>query len=795
MKNQVNKIFHKISNFPFIVKIFISLTLFVIIPIVIVTSISTYTILNYSEAEISNSGLGKLKVAQGVFKLITEEVSKDTISLSLNENLNPLVDIKNINFLTDMINNNYSNYINLNKTISTVCDVVRTNNKYQSVYLYLDDANYVVSSENSSAFLKENFTDTGWLPYYLGYKTDKAKLSWLPSRPTSKTSRNITGFETKTNSESAANYVVSYVYPLTEYTTKLNGAIVVNINAETINTLINGKTNSNDGHIIIVDSFGNVISHVDKKYLGKNISSINYVKQILDNNSNEGHLTLNIDGKRSLVTFSKSDLNKWTYIGIFSLDDLTLKASQSGKNIVYISFIIVTFGILLSYIISKKLYNPLKNLLLNIKQNSSIDLSGSDNEMALLTKAFESLSKYENNLLDILEKNKSSMRNNYLAGLISGNPPADINLDLLNIDFKHNYYNCSLVTIDHFDRFLQKYPKDQQNYIKLLISKVFEEIIKPYFLTECPVLDDSRIGVIINTETNNDLALNQLVECFRKIQGELGKVFDITISIGIGNFHEGQNGVSTSYQEAQKALKLKLIRGYGSINIWNIDNNEKKQYYYPLQFENHIFNYLNAGQKNEISDEINKLITELKARNDLSCDNILQIFNQLIANTVKFLVESHLNSSDIFGDGFNIHHELSVMETLDDIEKWIIDIYCRIIDYCSEPKLDSDMYIQKILTYIHANYKRDIDVNTLADHVGLSYSHVRKIFFDETGENIVNYINNHRIKEAKILLTETDMNIKDMATSLGYNNTQSFNRYFKKYEGITPSEYRIVKQR
>ena len=70
---------------------------------------------------------------------------------------------------------------------------------------------------------------------------------------------------------------------------------------------------------------------------------------------------------------------------------------------------------------------------------------------------------------------------------------------------------------------------------------------------------------------------------------------------------------------------------------------------------------------------------------------------------------------------------------------------------------------------------------------------MRKVFNDETGENIVNYINNMRIEEAQRLLRQTSTNINDIALSLGYNNKQSFNRFFKKYVGINPGEYRSIK--
>ena len=71
---------------------------------------------------------------------------------------------------------------------------------------------------------------------------------------------------------------------------------------------------------------------------------------------------------------------------------------------------------------------------------------------------------------------------------------------------------------------------------------------------------------------------------------------------------------------------------------------------------------------------------------------------------------------------------------------------------------------------------------------------MRKIVKQETGKSLLDLINNARIEKAKVLLRETSMYIKEIAEDVGYNNVQSFTRFFKKYEGITPSEFREIKE-
>jgi AraC-like DNA-binding protein len=114
-------------------------------------------------------------------------------------------------------------------------------------------------------------------------------------------------------------------------------------------------------------------------------------------------------------------------------------------------------------------------------------------------------------------------------------------------------------------------------------------------------------------------------------------------------------------------------------------------------------------------------------------------------------------------------------------------------EFCKDLKSISNKTTDLMIEYISNNYKRDIGISDISEAVGLSYSHVRKVFKDELGESIVDYINCMRIKEAKQLLLSTDLSIKSIASSIGYNNDQSFTRFFKKYEGMTPGEYRNAK--
>ena len=180
---------------------------------------------------------------------------------------------------------------------------------------------------------------------------------------------------------------------------------------------------------------------------------------------------------------------------------------------------------------------------------------------------------------------------------------------------------------------------------------------------------------------------------------------------------------------------------------------------------------------------------------NISYDNIMQIFNQLVGVTIRFLVKNNINISQIFDNIYVVSHKISDLDTLEDVENYLISFYERIIDYMIETEEeDGDNHLDRILSYIQENYQREIDFKEMAQEMGISYSYMRKIVKQETGKSLLDLINNARVEKAKVLLRETSMYIKEIAEDVGYNNVQSFTRFFKKFEGITPGEFREIKE-
>jgi AraC-like DNA-binding protein len=101
-----------------------------------------------------------------------------------------------------------------------------------------------------------------------------------------------------------------------------------------------------------------------------------------------------------------------------------------------------------------------------------------------------------------------------------------------------------------------------------------------------------------------------------------------------------------------------------------------------------------------------------------------------------------------------------------------------------------NQHVTSGLDYLVNSYSTNLSVEEIARHVGISPRHFSRLFVQELGMNVQEYLTIYRIKKAKELLSNSDMDITQIAYSLGFNSSQYFTTCFKRMEHVTPKTYR-----
>ena len=103
--------------------------------------------------------------------------------------------------------------------------------------------------------------------------------------------------------------------------------------------------------------------------------------------------------------------------------------------------------------------------------------------------------------------------------------------------------------------------------------------------------------------------------------------------------------------------------------------------------------------------------------------------------------------------------------------------------------------INKALKFIDDNLDNvSLSLQKVAHTVGMSPCYFSTVFKREKGEKFVNYIMKCRIQKAKDLLENTQLIAGEVCEMVGYTNYSYFSAFFKKYTGMSPSEFKKVRQ-
>ena len=176
-------------------------------------------------------------------------------------------------------------------------------------------------------------------------------------------------------------------------------------------------------------------------------------------------------------------------------------------------------------------------------------------------------------------------------------------------------------------------------------------------------------------------------------------------------------------------------------------------------------------------------------------------YNQYQAATLIFIVLGNLSEVDSM-DRANIlpmdktsSDHFSSMSSLKDIKLSLHATLNEIAQNYEETtvKAEEPEWLSKVEEYVKDNYTdTEINISAISDKFNISLNHMGRTFKKYRGINMLDYIHQLRIKKCKELMDQ-GMSVTECAKEVGYIDSKSFIRAYKRYEGITPGQYKINK--
>lgn len=592
--------------------------------------------------------------------------------------------------------------------------------------------------------------------------------------------------------------ILTYTYPLQRSPKAYSGSVVMLIDEKNIYKLLKDIEIVNNGTLYVINGQNRLIASTATNYdmpISLNIPETSFINNLP---GKSGLVNSSVNGRNVVISYTSSNINDWKFISIVP-EQIFMEKVENIKNFILIVIALgLAVGILLAYYLANKNYNPVKELIhLLMNSTSRPDKFNTGNEYDLIKQVVVSTMDESHKLKDMLENQRSALRFSFLSRLLNGNISDRENitdsLEYFNIQFISDQFAVMLIHIDCCDRFIKNDSAQEWALVNLVISNTVEEIINLKNRAYSIEVNRRQLALLINfDESNENEILNFMVKTAEDIKHFLGNEFGFILTISIGNVYSGVEQIAASLKEAQVAFDYKIARGCDSIICFRDIREDSGHYYYPLETELKLINYIKAGKQNQVENLINSIFEENFSRMNLPYRLIQCLFFDIMSTAVKTLNEIKVDYVDIFDTDFDPLTRILECQTVKEIHETVISIYSKICSYIvSNRKSHNTELREKIETYVRENYSDcNLCVADVAKKIGVNASYLSSFYKEQTDQNLTDYINSIRLKKAEELLKSRSYKINEIAEIVGYGTTNTFIRIFKKGKGITPGEYR-----
>ncbi|QNK60292.1 AraC family transcriptional regulator [Paenibacillus sp. PAMC21692] len=750
---------------PMMLQLIVILFCIMAVPTAILTWYSGEQILRNSEQAIAESTLEGLDASRKLNENALNNLAQNTVRLTATHIFDRIRPYETF----EELNSSFDTVTNARAVLQQLLNLNRNGEGVHSSFFHLGDADYVVSTDKGIKML-ESFESIDWLEDALEGQRGISGV-WYPRKLDS------------------GEYVISYVLPLNRLSTTTRGTIVVNMKENQIDNVFRSSGTAQRGYMLL-NGDGTVITHSDKGMLLRNVGENTVVSGILAQNEREGYVIRGNAGERMLYTWSKSSRYGWTSLNIHSVEELMVSSHGMQRNIMLLTGVIILAGTVFSVLLATWVSKPARELVRSMRSRDDVVVKGR-NELAFLDAAFKRMREEEAGLNELLQMREQDARSMAVQRLIRGEPT----LQAAEL-FPSPYYLAAVVSIDRYRVYVGKTNPETRSYHRYLLTTHCDSLFQEGIRARSVYRGDGCFVIVINYgESERNSVSADINDALSAIRDKAAELLDHSVTIGVSSPAEESREVMDRVAEASEAIKQRMLVGSGSIQYWQEESGRDKKYIYPSNSERRMLNYLDQGDLDSIAKELKAIGDEIRSAEYVSYDNILFVYHQLTGVTIKHLRENNVSTAKIFAGRGNIYAALASIDTLDELEEYVYDFCREIVQYLARTPGETNQHGERIINYLQERYREDIVFQEMAKEIGISYSYMRKIVYEMTGQSLIDYLNQLRIEKAKELLLDPGLTIAGIAAEVGYYNVQSFNRFFRKFEGMPPSGYKASKCR
>jgi Response regulator containing CheY-like receiver domain and AraC-type DNA-binding domain len=479
----------------------------------------------------------------------------------------------------------------------------------------------------------------------------------------------------------------------------------------------------------------------------------------------------------------------------------------SVVSYVWVIIAVLTFVVAIVYIVwvTRRNYKPIRLMMNRIQ---ALQLRGSDgaavklDDLTMIDRALENLIVQS---LDHEKEQRESIvlrRRQLFNELISGQRDDKMmgRLRRLNLLPEAGRYAVMVVRLNKYADFQADNTLHEQNVLKFALGNVMQELANNEGLQGWGEWSASdRITFVLATADAEAQVQDQLRQTATVAREWIGEHLRFDLSIGIGSIVDDWGGIGRSYRDALNGMEYQFAIGRNAITFsGDILQDQPRGMFNYMQECTHCvqeFRLTSDSWRDTFEQLFKHFETDVMKDEDIL--SLIELFLQMLSRELKELSDT-LNECFDAARVSELLAGLRATSTLPEMKELLSDYLIQVYDTyvaMSQAKGYKTM-ITEIRAYIQENFADpDLSLKHLSDRFEISGKYASHLFKLEYDMKFVDFLVQLRMQQAERLLAETEETVQNIALQVGYANSITFGRVFKRMTGVTPGEFRKLKMR
>ncbi|MDU4696117.1 MAG: AraC family transcriptional regulator [Paenibacillus sp.] len=488
-----------------------------------------------------------------------------------------------------------------------------------------------------------------------------------------------------------------------------------------------------------------------------------------------------------------------------------LAAGQLFTWVSFISYIWVVLGIVtvvaaLLYLIfiTRKNYQPIRAMVGRIEslRQREDELGLKRDELSMIDRALEDLIRQAADYEKQQRDNLLIGRRQLFYDLMQGEIPDRLEdrLKKLGVLPKEEPLQLAFVVVEirNYPDFRSSFSERDQHTLKFALTNVLQELAQIdglYGWTEW--IAEERMGMIVGV-SRNELSAAEAIRGFAdKGKAWVEQHFRFPLLFCVGHVERDWQRIDRSYKAALDVLQHKLSLGQEAI-LMSEDLPEaadRKWHEYVRMISELVrdFRHLDGDWRMRLDQWFEQM------SQDCLKDEDIRMLLQMMMDMLGYeMIPLSAELRDVFQgpEGKRLRKDTEKAGDLEQLKslysEHLTGLY-RLYVAHSETKNHRAM-VSELKTYIEENFENpDLSLKHISDRFHISAKYASYLFKEEFNLKFVDFIVQLRMERAQELLAETDDTIQNISIRVGYANSITFGRVFKRIVGVTPGDYRKLK--